>query len=228
MVSSGCRFLMYHSLCASVDGDKHGIYKMRKELFEDQMDNLKVLNKDIVHMHEWSKNDKSIVISFDDGFQDIFDIAAPILSERNMPFTVFVTPRFIMRKDHRYLDQVSLIELSKINGCTIGAHGYTHKPLTECTNTELLNELVNSKKWLEDKLSIGINTMSYPHGAVDQRVRYAVENAGYLLSASSQPGVNYSSIDPLWLNRTDIWSIDNMNTFEQKVKGYWDWMKWMI
>jgi peptidoglycan/xylan/chitin deacetylase (PgdA/CDA1 family) len=217
---------MYHSMSAAIDGDYHGIYQMNKISFQMQMEYLANLNKSIVPLSKLASNQESLVITFDDGFLDTLEIAAPIMAAHNFPFTVFIAPSFIKSNDQRYLDKISLLELSKINGCTIGAHGFTHKPLTECINTDLKNELEDSKKWLEDVLSTSVNTMSYPHGAVDQRVRDAVEESGYQLSASSRPGAYCSTNDPLWLNRTEIWSIDNLYTFEQKVKGYWDWLRY--
>ena len=77
-------------------------------------------------------------------------------------------------------------------------------------------------------LSIPIDTMSYPHGAVDQRVRNAVQIAGYKNAVTSNPGANVSKVDNFMLNRTDIWSIDDMRIFKQKVNGHWDWMKWVL
>jgi len=218
---------MYHSLRAVVDGDVNGIYQINKDAFQRQMDNLVNLNKSIIPLSEWSMNPAATVITFDDGFLDTLQIAAPILASHKMPFTVFVSPNLIKSKDQRYLERATLLELSKVDGCTIGAHGDNHCELTKCTNQELINELRSSKKWLEDELSIAVNTMSYPHGAVDQRVRDAVDDAGYNIAVSSRYGANQPVSDPLLLSRTDIWTLDNQRTFNQKLKGYWDWMRWI-
>jgi hypothetical protein len=66
--------------------------------------------------------------------------------------------------------------------------------------------------------------MSYPHGAVDRRVRDAAGRAGYLLGACSRFGTNLDNRDPLILKRTDIWSDDGVNAFRSKMDGNWDWM----
>jgi peptidoglycan/xylan/chitin deacetylase (PgdA/CDA1 family) len=226
---NGCRALMYHSLKADVVGDLHGIYQMDKHLFQQQMQWLhEGFGCNISAIDECLTNNNKIAITFDDGYRDTFEVATPILKAYNMPFTVFVAPGLIQSGDQRYLDRSMLIELSKIKGCTIGAHGYSHIPLTECNDVKLHQELVDSKKWLEDLLSIPIHTMSYPYGAVDQRVRDAVERAGYKIAASSIPGGNITGCDTLRLNRTDIWAVDKMKIFSQKVNGRWDWMRWII
>ncbi len=215
---------MYHSLDVIVDGDVNDIYRMSKNTFQEQMRYLANLKRPIVSLSEWSTNPEATVITFDDGFLDTLEIAAPILLKHNMPFSVFVSPNLIKSKDKRYLKKASLLELSNIDGCTIGAHGNSHCELTKCSNKELINELQSSKYWLEDKLSKNVNTMSYPHGAVDQRVRDAVDDAGYTIAVSSRNGANQYESDPLWLSRTDIWSIDNLATFHSKLNGGWDWL----
>jgi hypothetical protein len=70
--------------------------------------------------------------------------------------------------------------------------------------------------------------MSYPHGSVDQRVRNAAQSAGYKTALTSKPGANFNKVDNLMLKRTDIWSIDDMKVFRQKVNGHWDWMRWVV
>jgi peptidoglycan/xylan/chitin deacetylase (PgdA/CDA1 family) len=225
-----CRILMYHSLSANVDVKtiRHGIYQMDESSFKEQMSFL-VKNKNHIFapLNEWNANSKNLVITFDDGYLDTLLIAAPILTEYKIPFSAFISPGLIESNNKEYMCKQDLIELSKMDGCIIGAHGYSHCQLTKCNDKRLKSELINSRHWLEDALSIPVDTMSYPHGMVDQRVRDAVYEADYKIAVSSHPGGNSKNKDPLFLNRTDIWSIDNLKTFDQKVNGYWDWMRWV-
>jgi peptidoglycan/xylan/chitin deacetylase (PgdA/CDA1 family) len=225
-----CRILMYHSLCASIDMNKnrYGIYQMGESSFKEQMSFLvKSKNNYFSSLYEWNKNPKNLIITFDDGYLDTLLIAAPILMEHKIPFSVFISPGLIESNNKKYMCKQDLIELSKMDGCIIGSHGYSHFQLTKCNDKLLKSELINSKHWLEDTLSIPVDTMSYPHGMVDQRVRDFVCEADYKIAVSSRPGGNSKNKDSLCLNRTDIWSIDNLKTFNQKVNGYWDWMEWI-
>jgi peptidoglycan/xylan/chitin deacetylase (PgdA/CDA1 family) len=111
-------------------------------------------------------------------------------------------------------------------GVSIGAHGYTHISLTECDDFTLMNELVSSKKYIEDLIGEAVTTMSYPFGAVDRRVRDAVKRAGYLLAACSRFDINDASRDPLLLCRTEITGNDSVRVFQQKLHGDWDWYRW--
>ena len=219
---------MYHSIGA--DGyDHRGIYSIEESLFRSQIQHLKEKNDtEVVSIIDWSKGSGTLIITFDDGFSNVLTLAAPILTSLNLPFTVFVSPVFVQADDDRYLDIQGLVELSRIDNCTIGAHGYSHLPLTKCDDIKLKNELENSKAWLEDTLKTQVNVMSYPHGKVDNRVRDAAALAGYKVAASSKPGGNFPNTDPLRLKRTEIWSIDDVKIFDSKINGFWDWMKWVV
>ena len=87
-------------------------------------------------------------------------------------------------------------------------------------------ELVGSRSYLEDLIGAKVNLLSYPHGAVNGRVRNMAENAGYQIGATSRFDINEYNRDPLLLCRTDIWAQDNLSTFRQKLQGDWDWNRW--
>jgi peptidoglycan/xylan/chitin deacetylase (PgdA/CDA1 family) len=221
--------LMYHSVSASKNNSFNDIYRISLKHFKEQINYLTLNNKCIVPFSDFSSDNNNISLTFDDGYQDTLDIVAPILQENNIPFTVFVTPGFVKSNNRKYLNKNTLKQLSQYDNCQIGAHGFSHIRLTECSQKELYNELANSKLWLEDLLQKPVETMSYPHGAVDQYVRDAAEDIGYKLAAGSRPGGNCPGIvDKLCMNRTDIWSTDSTSTFSSKVDGRWDWTRIFI
>ena len=132
-----------------------------------------------------------------------------------------------MSNDSIYLSAASLRNLSSLPGVTIGAHGYSHCRLINCNDEELKNELDNSKKWLENCLSLSVNTMSYPHGSINQKVKDYAKLAGFKIACTSQFGTNNLSSDFLSLKRTDIWANDKQSIFNSKIRGDWDWMRWV-
>jgi peptidoglycan/xylan/chitin deacetylase (PgdA/CDA1 family) len=110
-------------------------------------------------------------------------------------------------------------------GVTIGSHGTSHSKLTACSDKQLHDELCDSKAFLEDLLQKKIDTLSYPHGAVDKRVMDFVADSGYRLAATSRFGTNRVGQHPLNLKRTDIWSTDSTSDLNSKIRGNWDWME---
>ena len=117
-------------------------------------------------------------------------------------------------------------EIAALPGVSIGSHGATHTPLTQLDARALENELLTSKRTLEDITGRAITSLSYPHGAVDRRVRDAAAAAGYAIGASSRFDINAAGRDPLLLCRTDIHGNDSLRVFNQKLNGDWDWYRW--
>jgi len=164
-----------------------------------------------------------IAVTFDDGYKDMLYTVAPIMFEYGIPFTVFVVTDFIKNNTNDYLNKKELIELSEFPNVTIGSHGKTHTPFTKLSEKQLVEELVSSKKYLEDVLGKTINSISYPHGAINQEIIKKVLDAGYKIGGTSHFDINRYPKDPLLLSRTLINAGDIERIYKQKIYGIWDW-----
>lgn len=217
---------MYHAIGSAANGDRQGRYSVAPRVFVEQMRWL-VLNyrEQLVPLYLCAESAKGIAITFDDGYADNLYNAAPVLAELSIPFTVFVTTGYARSGDRRYLSPEALRELARMPGATIGAHGRTHCRLTDCDDSVLNRELGDSRAWLEDVLGQAVTSMSYPHGALNDRVQRAVCAHGYEIAASSRFGCNHEPYKLLALKRTDIWR-DDESHFHQKISGAWDWLGW--
>jgi len=225
----GLRVLMYHAIGSPALGDALGLFSLTPERFRRHMTTL--ANRAPESICQLDKaalgtNEARIVITFDDGYLDNLEVAAPILSELGLPFTVFVTSEFVRKGKAGFLCPVTLRMLAAVPGARIGAHGATHVALTQCDDQTLSNELNSSKHYLEDVIGCEVRTLAYPYGAANRRVRDAAEAAGYQLGACSQAGINQPERDPLLLARTEIVSYDDVRVFSQKLHGDWDWYRW--
>ncbi|NBQ40300.1 MAG: polysaccharide deacetylase family protein [Alphaproteobacteria bacterium] len=167
-----------------------------------------------------------VAVTFDDGYRDNLRIAAPVLNKHQIPFTVFVCTGFMRDGSGNFLAPAEVRELAAMPGVTIGSHGATHTPLTNLNDRTLHTELVASKSELENITGREVAAISYPHGAVDRRVRAAAAAAGYKYGACSRFDINAPNRDPLLLCRTDIHAGDSLRVFKQKLHGDWDWYKW--
>ncbi|MFA7239948.1 MAG: polysaccharide deacetylase family protein [Sulfuricellaceae bacterium] len=223
---AGLRILMYHSVGGQAYGDSLGNYTITPKKFAQHMDALRSFHGISIvplGLEAIGGAQVNIAISFDDGYLDNLHCAAPILIERDMPFTVFVSSRFVQEQQAGFLNAKDLRELAELPGVRIGAHGKTHVPLVGCDDLVLANELADSKMYLEDITGHPVSTMSYPYGIVDRRVRDAVASAGYRLAACSHIGMNQAGCDPLLLARTTLFGQDSVSFFRRKLAGCWDW-----
>jgi peptidoglycan/xylan/chitin deacetylase (PgdA/CDA1 family) len=119
---------------------------------------------------------KSLLITFDDGHESDLIVAAPELACRNLHAIFFVVWSYLGRPGYLSRDQV--IEL-RSQGFEIGSHGLTHTRLTQISAAEASNELLESKRRLEDLLQEPIAALALPCGHYNDAVLQAAWAAGY-------------------------------------------------
>ena len=222
---SGIRILSYHSIGSVVTGDVNGLYSLSPSEFHMHVNAIQEFSSkfSVPIVPFGSKEANGIVFSFDDGYIDALSIVAPTLSEKNIPFHVFVSPENALGGDKRYLAPLDLVELQKIPGATIGAHGNSHVSLTSLDEATMEAELHESKISLEQILQVPVTTMSYPFGDVSEVVRNTAEKVGFTQAACSKWGFVQQNTDRLMQPRVDIWKHDSKRVYLQKVSGQWNW-----
>ncbi|MGQ9857031.1 MAG: polysaccharide deacetylase family protein [Fervidobacterium sp.] len=133
-----------------------------------------------------SKNPANVFITFDDGYEDIYSIAYPILKKKKIPFTVFITTGFIGKKG--YLNLRMLKELAQEPLCTIGAHSVSHPRFRECNKKQLVDEIHRSKYCIETSTNQNVSIFAYPYGSIYacslESIR-ETKKAGYMLAFST-------------------------------------------
>lgn len=214
------RTLMYHSVAAhQIKESTSDIYRMDRYRFGDHIDYL------VDNFTVGSIDQVGVSLSFDDGFLDSFEVVAPILSARKIPFTVFVSSGHLEVGPPKFLDRKALLELGSIDEVTIGAHGHSHNPLGTMALAEAKDELVRSRGTLEDLLCKPVDVMSFPHGSYNEAIIKLLPGLGYRKGYTSDFGANHDSSHQLKLKRTTIWDGDSVTVLRQKVMGCWDWMR---
>jgi peptidoglycan/xylan/chitin deacetylase (PgdA/CDA1 family) len=132
---------------------------------------------------------KRLLITFDDGYEDIYSHAFPILSKFGFSACVFVVTGYVGRLDDwdyhvgrqkkRHLSWKQIVEMAKA-GFEFGSHTVNHPDLTRIERKFLRYELRRSKESLEQRLGRKVNFLSYPFGRYNQEVEEEVQEAGYL------------------------------------------------
>ena len=227
--ANGFRVMMYHAIGTRALGDTLGLFSLPQERFRQHMTLLAGWAQGRAVAFDADATSGTgcrVAITFDDGYLDNLVVAAPILCELGLPFTVFVTSEFVRNGKSGFLTPADLRTLAGLPGAQIGAHGANHVALTQCDDATLRNELTSSRQYLEDLLGSEVRSLAYPYGAADRRVRDAAQAAGYRLGACSFAGINPPKRDPLLLARTEIVSFDTERIFAQKLHGDWDWYRW--
>src|SRR5215216_470139 len=141
---------------------------------------------------------RAVLLTFDDGYEDLLDIVLPILKEKRIPAVVFAVSNCLGKTNewdlsiqagqHRLLDADGLRKLAEV-GIEIGAHSRTHPLLTSLSSEDLNKEVLGSVEELE-LLGLGRPRLfAYPYGDFDDRVRRIVEEAGLKGAFTIDPGL---------------------------------------
>jgi len=127
----------------------------------------------------------AVTVSFDDGHLSNYSHALPLLERHDCRATFFVLAGRIGR-DERSMNWMHLRELVS-RGHRVESHGWSHRLLTHCTGAELREELIRSKKTIEDGIGRLVGAISAPHGRWNRRVLQACGAAGYESLFTSDP-----------------------------------------
>lgn len=178
---------------------------------------------------------KSMLITFDDGYEDNLLYAAPLLARFGFRATVFVIAGFLGRTSGavwphgdppefgRFLTGPQLHALQGA-GLEIGSHTMTHPRLTEIGAEARERELADARASLEALLGHPVAALAYPEGDVDPAVEHAATSAGYALGFTTVPGRNAPGDRPTALRRTEVSASDSLLVFRMKLSGALDWL----
>lgn len=146
---------------------------------------------------------KPVVITFDDGYDDLLRTAVPVLERLRMRATAYVITSRTGDWRSPFLAWFELRELER-RGVEIGSHTVSHRDLRALSDRELTHELVASRRTLERRLHHPVPWLAYPFGGHDERVIDAARRAGYLVAVTTVGGTRQDGTNPLQLRRLSI------------------------
>lgn len=177
---------------------------------------------------------KKVVITFDDGYQDLLNDAFPLMKQLGFTATVFLVSDRIQNSPLRvegadYLtwsDVRTLLE----EGFHIGSHSATHADLRSSGPEQIEYEIGFSKETIEQRTGVQIASFAYPFPFPEQDrdfTRYladTLENFGYEYGLSSIIGRAQPISSRLAIPRLAVNSWDDSQLFRAKLEGHYDWV----
>lgn len=144
---------------------------------------------------------KPIVLTFDDGYQDAFDVVFPVLKKYELSGVFYLIVNKIGTPGYLTWDEIVRMQA---DGMSFGSHTLSHPDLRNLSIINLEKEVVESKKILEQKLGKEITDFCYPSGKYNSDVLKEVQAAGYKTAVTTVSGVSILKSDPYLIKRLRI------------------------
>lgn len=160
--------------------------------------------------------EKSVVLTFDDNYQGVYDWAVPVLDRYNVPFTVFVHTDFVgSQQGHPKMTWDHLKELVRDHRCTVASHTASHPDdYTKLTSFEQDADLQKASDAIKTNLGIDTPYLAYANGKYNQDTLSAAEKAGIRMAFVMESGSAEDSKSILEVSRVPF----------NKFFEYWDVM----
>jgi peptidoglycan/xylan/chitin deacetylase (PgdA/CDA1 family) len=165
-----------------------------------------------------------VVLTFDDGYENLFWNVYPVLSEFGFTATVFLVSGFCGKLNHwagqpggiPSLKLLNWQQIREMDGKCIefGAHSVSHQRLDRLSEIELDMEILQSKTDIEDHLGQGVNVFAYPYGAHNAQVK-AVTASSFDGAYGTAMGYLASDSDPFLMERIDIYYFKQSVLFQR-------------
>ncbi len=195
--------LMYHEI-----SEVNNPWSVSPQNFKEQLDFLKSngyktisltgLKNGLDQNKETTEN--LIVITFDDARKGVYASAYPQLKGHGFTATIFIVPDWIEGKSREghtsyseFLSWEELKELS-LHGFEVGSHTLSHQNLINLDPINLIKEIKESKKIIEEKLNLKISSFSYPYGKYNQSILSKVKEE-YEIALTTHQGFSKKELE---------------------------------
>ncbi len=199
-----------------------GFTNVRPDSFRRQIEALLANGYNVAPDLNSNGSDKSVCLTFDDGYDSFHRYVVPVLNSLEARATVFVIAGFVGKtnswdvklsyRPFRHMDAKQIREIIGL-GFKVGSHSCTHKDLTRLPYDAVKKELEESKKQLEDLTGMDVDAFSFPFGRYNRRTAEAAFAAGYRmlfgLGSASRDGV---------IARLPVYRIDSSSAILRKLE----------
>ena len=239
------RVLMYHMIAPPRRGARFNGMRVSPEAFEWQLKWLRNNGFEFLSISQLIGDavpERSVAITFDDGFEDNFTAGFPLLKKYRAKATLYLVANRhdgtdwsgkkkahhqggeLLREPKLSDDQVK--EMVASGRVELGAHTLTHANLAALSREEKRREIVGSKEALEASFGVPVTSFAYPFGIWSAADRELVRDAGFLTAVTTDRGIDSLPFpEPLTLRRIKVSGREGRFAFRLRVRtgrrGIW-------
>jgi peptidoglycan/xylan/chitin deacetylase (PgdA/CDA1 family) len=210
--------LYYHLIDDNLYSPFHSMFVSPSD-FANQMKYLKTAGYTVIplaQIENAGQYTKPVIITLDDGYEDNYTNAYPILKEYNFPATVFLISGFIGQP--HYLNNNEILQMRDL--VSFQDHTVTHRSLATLSAAVQEHELSASKQAIEALTGQKVFAVAYPDGSYNQTTIEIAKQLGYEYAFIMIPGgIYHTGEDPYTIKRVAIPRGLNLDGFIRKIQG---------
>ncbi len=235
----GVTVLIYHRF----DENRYPTTNVSSQRFREQLDYLKTNHykilplRDLVQAikHGTRLPDKAVVITIDDGYRSVYEVAWPILRSYGFPFTVFLYVKGVDSGSHAYMSWDQVREVAEQGG-DFQDHSYSHNRMADRPvgmneadyRAWIREDLRTGRRILEKNLGVQPGFFAIPYGEYNAIVLEETKRLGYEAVLSQDPGSISLETDRYCIPREPIlgneWStmkhfVEVLNRIDMPIKN---------
>lgn len=220
----GPRVLIYHQVGADLGREM----EVDEAHFIKQVDWLQA-NRNLVPfdlaVERWDSDKASSLatLTFDDGYRDLYEVAFPILAERQIPFLLYLTTGPMsgdrwLHPDASPLTWEQVGRMLESGLVTVGAHTHTHPDFRRLNVLEIADELETSDNLIQAELGVHPDHFAYTYGYWSERAdamvreRYRTATLGGFVHIQRV-------VDPHLVPRYPVQKSDGMTLFKARMRS---------
>ncbi|HEX2988540.1 MAG TPA: polysaccharide deacetylase family protein [Chloroflexota bacterium] len=158
---------------------------------------------------------RSVVLTFDDGFENNYLYAMPLLKRYGFVGTFYIISGLVGQNEYMTWREAQEMVSS---GMEVGSHTVNHLDLARIPASARESQMVEAKRVLEERLGVSIRTLSYPSGAYNQDAVVAARKAGYVIAVTTQYGTVQDHRKIMELPRVRIHGTDQIAGFRSRLE----------
>ncbi len=216
----GLPILMYHHV-GEIPSPDQFTFTISAADFEQQLHFLKqhgytpISAQDLFQAYQTGNTSvqKPVMLTFDDATQDHYTVLFPLLKKYQVPAVIFIITDFVGQPGYMTWEQMHEMQDSGL--IEFGSHTSSHRRLRNLSKQEIIQEVTQSKRIIEERLGHPVRSFCYPFGAgaFDRHVRPHVLAAGFVFDFSTKRGINPWP----WRGKTPL-----LRAFPRRGETLWD------
>ncbi len=184
--------LLYHNIARRISPFGSTI---PPSMFETHLKFLKSKGIRFISLSEYTKGEDGVVITFDDGFEDLYIFLPELVERYRLRPIIFIVSGFLGKTNTwdvwpgtglKHLNRKQVIEMRKL-GIEFGSHSHTHIDFSRAGMERIREEIVTSRRVIEDILGEDIKFFSFPFGRWRREAVDIALDSGYTETFTSVP-----------------------------------------